>query len=248
MQEMNKEVRENTIRKVAKLIALANDSGATGPEAELAMKRAEQIMTKYAIEMTEVMSKRKTKMSVEEMTTREDADCWYYSKGYSDWELTLGWGISPIFNVESIMCHNAWDVDKRTGKFEAQPKMAFMGVPEDVALVVYFFDYCQNEIGVACEIYDKRVTIQNNFAKGMVGRIIDRLKTLYKRVSENLPADCTAIVLYNKDLAKGRKNKEFNPKSLVRHRGTSTKMNQDYINGVKAGDNLHLSSNRDQVN
>ena len=239
MQEMNEEVRANTIAKVAKLIALANDEGATKAESELAMKRAEQIMQKYHIAMTEVMSKRKKKnLSVEDMTTREDADCYFFSRGYSDWELFLGAGIAATFNVEAVHTQD-WV------NFEQFHKLAFMGVPEDVALVVYFFDYCQNEFVRASEIYDKMITVQNNFARGMVDRILFRLETLYKRVERTMSAECTDIVLYSKDLAASRKQKEF-PDCRIYY-GRKKKFDQHYENGVDAGDRVHLSSNRDQI-
>jgi len=245
MQEMNEQIRENTIAKISKLLALANDDGATPAESELAMKRATQIMGKYKIEMAEVQSKRKSTKSVDEMTDREDADCYFYSKGYSNWEFNLAWGISPIFDVECVQTWGEWKYNPKKRKNDCDPKMAFMGVPEDVALVLYFFDYCQNEIGRACEVYDKRVTVQQTFAIGMVGRICHRLRELYKRVRENLPSDCMDIVLYNKDLAKNRKDLEF-PLTKI-HKGPRTKYNEHYFNGIKAGKHLHLSSNRDQV-
>jgi len=227
-------------------MALANDKGATSAEAELAMYRATKIMEKYKIEMAEVQAKRKTTRSVDEMTDREDADCFFYSKGHSNWEFNLAWGIAPIFEVECIQTWGKWYVNPRSKKYDCDPKMAFMGVPEDVALVVYFFDYCQNEIGRACEIYDKRIKVQHTFAMGMVGRILLRLRELYKRVKENLPSDCLEIALYNKDLAKNRRDLEF-PITKRAKGGPRIRFDEHYLNGVNAGKHVHLSSNRDQV-
>jgi CRISPR/Cas system-associated endoribonuclease Cas2 len=233
---------ESVKATIAKLITLANNEGATENESRVAMDRAKKLMAKHSLQEAEVL-REKIKQGVDINAVQEDADCYYEGK-YWNWEARLGWKIAPIFECKAIRGYQQydWDTDDK------MRKMHFVGIPNDLALVLYFFDYCQDEIGRHMEAAypNGGQRKQNSFALGMVERILERLEEFYKRYQEEMSADCTDIVIFKKDAVQKAYDTNF-PNAKTTH-SSSRPLSSEYLKGRIAGDRVHLSSNLSQVN
>jgi len=232
---------ESVKATIAKLITLANNKGATENESAVALDRAKKLMAKYQLDEASVLREKiKTGVSIE--AVKETADT-YYSGRFFTWEHSLGWRLAPIFECKAVRGREMRDEDGR----EYQP-MHFVGLPNDMALTLYFFDYCQDEIGRHMESAypNGGQRVQNSFALGMVSRIVERLDEFYKRYKEEMGANCTDIVIYKEDAIKKTWDREFPFTTLSRT--SSRPLSAEYMAGRAAGDRVHLSSNLRQVN
>lgn len=232
---------ESVKATIAKLITLANNEAATENEAKVAMERAQKLMAKYQLEEATVL-REKISTGVNLEAGKESGDCFYFGK-FWNWEYTLGWRIAPVFECKAIRSSEFydWDSDSKARQ------MHFVGMPTDLSLVLYFFDYCQNEIARHMELSypNGGQKVQNSFALGMVARIIERLEEFYKRYQEELRSECTDIVIFKEDAIAKTWKKEF-PHS-TQHRSSSRPLSKEYLKGRAAGDHVHLSSNLRQV-
>lgn len=226
---------------IAKLITLANDKGATKGEAETAMERATALMTKYQLDQAEVLSQKIEKSETLDVL-QEEADCYYFEQSFN-WEYSLGWSIGNIFDCKAIRSRNGFAATN--DKFFPAYKMIFIGMPDDIALVLYFFDYCQNEIGRETELFTKLKRKGNDFALGMTTRVIERLTEMYKKAAEQTQETCKALIVVKKDAIDKHVAKEF--PHLRKDKATKIKDTSAYMQGVAAGNRVSLSSNRRQV-
>lgn len=226
---------------IAKLITLANNEGATENEARVAMERAQKLMAKYELDEAEVL-RQKIKRGVKVEAVREDADCFYVGK-FFNWEFRLGWDIAKIFDVYAIKTYDNknFNWDKR----QFQPMMSFLGMPNDLSLVLYFFDYCQNEVARHMELAYKTQQKQNSFAEGMVNRITERLQELYRRYKAEVQASTTDIVIYKDDAIQRAKDEHFPDR--MKTRSKRKLLSNEFFHGREAGKHVHLSSNLRQV-
>lgn len=239
--EGNKVNLDSVKATIAKLITLANNAGATENEAKVAMERAKKLMAKYSLEEASIM-REKIKQGIEVEAQYEAVDTYYYSK-QTDWEHRLGWGIAEIFECKGVRGHEEYDHEEK----DWTRKMHFVGMPNDIALVLYFYDYCQNEIALAMEISYKKngnVRKKNQFACGMVARIIERLTEFYKRYKEEVSTTTMDIVVYKKD-AVDKKYAQVFPNTVPSR--LKSVYSSDYFAGRKAGEHVHLSSNLNQI-
>lgn len=232
---------ESVKATVAKLITLANNDGATENEREVAMERAKRLMAKYQLEEAAVL-REKIQTGVNVKAVKEDAECWYYGRLFN-WEYRLGWDIAPVFECKAVRGLESyqWETDTKT-----RP-MHFVGMPNDIALVLYFFDYCQNEIARHMEAAYPQAgqKVQNSFALGMVSRIIERLQEFYTRWKEEVSNGCTDIIIYKEDAIDKAYDHHF-PKTK-KTRGSSKPLSKEFLKGRAAGEHVHLSSNLNQV-
>lgn len=238
---MTKTDIESIKATIAKLITLANNPGATENESRVAMDRAQKLMAKYELDEAEIL-RQKIKQGVKVEAVREDADCYYVGKYYM-WEFRLGWDIAKIFDVYAIKTWNNKEFNWEKSQF--QPMMSFLGMPNDLSLVLYFFDYCQNEIARHMELAYPTQQKQNSFAEGMVNRIIERLQVLYTRYKAEVQASTTDIVVFKKDAIQEAKDLHFPD----RQKGKSRRrlLANEFHKGREAGKYVHLSSNLRQV-
>lgn len=246
---MNSGDLESVKATIAKLITLANNEGATENEARVAMERATRLMAKHNLNQAEVMMQ-KVSAGEKLSAVNESADCYYHEASYN-WEYKLGWGLAPIFECKGVRSadHDWTEVINGNKKRPTKTySMAFIGLPEDVALVLYFFDYCQDEVGNQMELTKFGKRQQNDFALGMVYRILERLEEMYAKVAEEIEGSttCTALIVVKKDAVSERVEQDF-PKLK---NAPPSKRDIDYgafMQGRAAGDRVHLGSNRKQV-
>ena len=226
---------------IAKLITLANNDAATENEAKVAMDRAKKLMAKHQLEEAQVL-REKIKEGVDVKAVQEDADCYYDGK-YWNWEAKLGWQMALVFECKAVRGYQQWDYDADM----TMRQMHFVGLPSDLSLVLYFFDYCQDEIGRHMELAypNGGQRRQNSFALGMVERIIQRLQDFYKKYQAEMSADCTDIVIFKSDAVQKAYNENFPNAKLSRT--SSQPLSREYLKGLEAGKHVHLSSNLRQV-
>ena len=232
---------ESVKATIAKLITLANNAGATENEKFVAMDRAKALMTKYQLDQAEVL-RQKIKTGVDVEAIKEDARCYYTGK-LENWEFRLGWRLGEIFECYAIRGYPYYDftTDKKLRD------MSFVGLPSDISLVLYFFDYCQNEIARHMELAypTDGQKVRNSFALGMVMRIVERMKEFYTKYKEEIMSSCTDIVIYKEDAINKKKNEAFPNRGMVRLQGQTS--SKDYLKGRAAGEYVHLSSNLRQA-
>jgi len=227
------EIQNKVIAKIQKLITLSMDDGATPHEREAASRMATKLMTKYNIQVLSTKTKDDMTTDNVEHTT---VDMFYAGHGDRlNWEAYLSDAVSTPFGVRVI-----WS------KGYGHGTVHFVGMPEDVDLALYFFEYLQIEIDVqGNEFFPRHKLKRNDFGIGMVARIRERLMDLYRRVHQELPSDCKALVVY-KDKAVTDKVKQLFPRT----RSNRAKPNIDrqaYSKGWVAGGGVDLSSNREQI-
>lgn len=232
---------ESVKATIAKLITLANNAGATENEARVAMDRAKKLMAKHSLEEAEVL-REKIKTGVDVNAVKESADCFYEGK-FWNWEARLGWKIAPIFECKAIRGYQQydWDMDDK------MRQMHFVGLPNDLSLVLYFFDYCQDEVARHMEAAypNGGQRRQNSFALGMVERILERLDEFYKRYQEEMSSACTDITIFKEDAVQRAYEQNFpNARTSTM---SSRPLSKEFLKGRAAGEFVHLSSNLRQV-
>jgi CRISPR/Cas system-associated endoribonuclease Cas2 len=233
---------ESVKATIAKLITLANNESATENEARVAMNRAERLMAKYQLDQAQIL-REKIKVGVDVSAATVSAKCYYTGK-LENWEYRLGHALSKIFECMSVKGRPYREADTNRKARD----MYFIGLPNDLSLTLYFFDYCQDEIGRHMELAypDEGQRVRNSFAVGMVTRIRQRMKELYKRYKELILSDCTDIVIF-KDDAIDREKKNAFPHGTSKSYLHTKNIAEEFRKGMEAGNHVHLSSNLRQV-
>ena len=223
----NGKSEEKIIDLIAKLLVLAADDGATEAEKKNAMEKAETIMLKYNIDQARrVLTKEKV-----ESNGASDTKVQFFAG--CRWEQELGWGIARAFECRGVGF---------TGY------MTFIGIKEDLELVVYFFNRLLRYINSAGrKAYPRSKANQRAYCLGMSIRVVERLKELYANVAKRMPNECMALIVVKKDAIAKRMDELF-PRGLGKARRISTSQYNPALNaGYRDGAKVSLHSNRVQV-
>lgn len=216
--------KEQVMETVIKLMTLSKDHAATENERQVALDKATMLMTKYGIQT--IQSKSKEQLSSTDSVEDTVIEMFYGHKGsHATWEILLGIACTKPFGVMFI---------------KVDDTLHFFGMPEDLELSVYFFNYLQMEIDVQShDLYPKHSSKRNSFGRGMANIIYERMMELYHRVQQATPSDCRALIVV-KDKAV---TERFNQKYPHTHtKKSSARMDNDaYRKGVIAGQQVDLS-------
>jgi len=200
---------------VTKLIQMAMDERTPPEEAHNAMVKATAIMTKEKIAIAEVM---RTKEQAEEAVV-EDKVKFTYGDTNQKWERSLLMAVSKPFDCECILLNSYKPGTYRSMSWD---RGAFIGHPTDVENCKYFFGYLQFTIaGMIRRCNFRKVVEKDSYGAGVVLRVGERLKEMFKKVDDSLPSDTKAVMVLKKDAAKS-KFKELYPhtKSVASRRTT----------------------------
>lgn len=227
---MEREKKQKMMEIVAKLLLLSMNDGATEAEKANAGAKARAIMLKYGIAQAEAMGK-KTADDLNGDTNRQDLETF----DGADWEVMLAAGIATGFDCTCVTPYN-------------NAKVYFVGMKDDLELVIYFYNRLLRYIYSAGQKeypQTSHVKKRQSYCYGMESKVCMRLKDLYKKVKEEMPTECKALMVIKKDAVSKRVRREFGP--LGNGKATQRPDMDAYYKGMKDGDKVSLHSNKTRV-
>jgi len=220
--------RLELIEKVSKLMALAEDKGATPAEKKLAAEHAARIMLKYGLQERDIRVDNKTA----EKVIRHD-----YNIGprAPTWEGVLAVHITRLFDTR-IVRSKRWDLEN--GKTVQNTYLVFIGLPKDVDVSVYFFQHLRRSVGNKTR--QARTRNKSDFALGMTDRLNERMEEAFRfRYQFAEEAGCTDLILVKDKLVTEAMAEMF---GKLRKGGRITLRNREaYMSGRKEGDKVNIS-------
>lgn len=217
--------KQKVIDTIAKLMALAMNDGATDAEKANAMQKAQHIMVKHNIAQAEVMSKEKVEHNGASRTNVNMFDS-------DEWEKLLGWSIARVFDCKAVGFNN---------------QMLFFGMKDDLDLAIYFYNRLLRYISsMGRQAYSKGYKNKiRSYCRGCQTRVSERLTELYKKVTEELPVECLALVVVKEKVID---NKILNDIGGTRNARVGRRPDMEaFKRGMEDGDSIPLHSNRTQV-
>jgi hypothetical protein len=222
--------KQKVIDTIAKLMALAMDSGATPAERDNAMEKATRIMVKHNIAQAEVNPKEKVEANGAEMTGLNlfEGDIW---------EIMLGVSIARVFDCKPVTEHD-------------RSQIYFFGLKDDLDITVYFYNRLLRYISsMSMKAYPhgpngfKRK--MRSYCRGVQMKVSKRLEELYKKVQEIIPSECRDLVVVKEKVVGDKIKSEF--PSLRKLQSQARPDMDAYRKGFDDGDSVPLHSNREQV-
>lgn len=226
---MTSEKKAEMIDKIQKLLALGTSPNPH--EAELAQRKAAELMAQYAIDFADLRTGKKP----EELYIRINVEGSSESERIVKWESFLAGSVAKCFDSAIV---NTRTYDLQAG--EVRWNIAFMGTKSDLELAIFFFKYLRRTVGRAAEVNCRLVEDQKTFAISMCLVLQERLLELYQRVQDIIPTDCRALVLVKKQEVSEFKAKQF--PNL--QKGSPIKINGSnaaYNAGKEAGKRVNLN-------
>lgn len=121
---------QDIIKRITKLLALANDKAASSAEAELALKHANRLLAKHNLSMTDV-----SVGAIQQDITEKEGIEFGVVKEEGRWETVL---------MSVIAQHNFCQSINHTVQGIKGGKISVVGKPENVEIVVYQFEVARN--------------------------------------------------------------------------------------------------------
>ena len=224
--------RDRVKQRVAKLLNITLDKGASENEAMIAAERAAELMAFYDIEASElsVRSARAIKQTVR-------------ARKYGNMIIA-----APVARHIAQLCDcRYWGSTEETGKH-----YTFFGLPADAEIAAYLFDLINNGIVAEVGIYKASPdyltatgthgrTLVSSFIAGMEDRICARLDALReeKQSAIQKATGRSLVVIKGAQIAEDFKATGIRLVSSGIRRSTG---GSGYTNGQAAGDRLPLSS------
>lgn len=219
--------KNEVVEKVAKCLALSEDSGATEGEREQASRTAERLMLKYNIEQLDFT------LNVEdEKTDAKKQDVSMFGEG--EWEMYLAQGIARVFHCEIVI-------------FQITNKIVFFGMKNDLEITIDLFERLLFLIDSKGSLaYPKSYKAKiRAYCSGMQSRVVSRLKDLYKRAEDKMTSDCKELIIVKKDIVKNKVKEVFPNTGLIK--GKERPNAEAFQRGLRDGNNVSLHSNRKRV-
>jgi len=222
---MEKKDKQRLIEVVSKLVALANDAGATDGEKAAATEKAAKMMAKYSISDFEIGAFNGeaeldlTRVDIEGLTGR-----------HRNWESTLAGTIARVFDSRVVLT-----------TYTEPWSASFVGFAADVEVSVHFYTRLRRAVTRYSKLEYPGAQLKNRnvFAYGMVRKLGQRLQEAFVKRDEYIPSDCKDLVI-----AKGCKVKDFMEELFPNTRSTSGPKikgsREAYIKGQKAGEKVTL--------
>jgi hypothetical protein len=165
--------KEKAIDLVQKVLAKANNN-TNQHEAELAMLKAQELMVKYNLEMSEISDIKEDKEVVKTDVTKEGKTLW--------WVKQLASVIGKNFRCEALLY-----------TLDGKSKMVFIGLKEDVAVAVKVFGFATDSMLMCSDRYIDILKVKNGTTdryteekKNYIQGFIEGIKTKYaEQVKQN---------------------------------------------------------------
>lgn len=220
--------REKALDKVRKLMNLANNDAAEGNEVDNALRQAESLMKKFAIDMAEAVQQGK-KLSFD---WQEDNA--YFGKGNKNSPIWYQWMAVAVAKFTDTICVGSYHFEHGAG-------VKFRGNGEDVVFATWLIDSLKEQLRRAtrdakCGSPENRETFRKAFAHGVVRKITELRE---KRDAEMKATHGNALVVVNTKLVErdahfgGEKYRT----SKTRWTGDATTFNKGFTAGKNANVN-----------
>ena len=199
---MNKETPDNVLRRVQKLMAIANDTRADPNEAASAAAHAANIMQKYQIEEADVIFaalKNSDELSEEIMQPRL-AEWNEPQRRIPKWANLFAAKIGEFTGARPV-------IGQVVTKYGIEPAIKFQGYSSDVKVSVYMMEFLQQtmrrlrtEFKTGFTYQTKGVTSLRSYTEGLTLGILDVLDIEIKKrkaeeIAENTASTSTALVV-----------------------------------------------------
>lgn len=214
---MESKEKQEIIDKVQKLLALTNSS--FEGESLAAKKKAAELMAKYSISMMDLSSEEK----IQKAFIRAEVKM---ANGEMMWEGSLSVGTSKAFDCLVVRINHGthWAI-------------AFLGVESDIELATYFYKYLRRTIGQMTLVFSKNKKERDDYGRGIVNTVSNRLAELYKMRNEASP-DCRDLVVVKQKGLEQYVKQQF-PGGLTKGRQRS--VGRSFENGCEDGKKVNLS-------
>lgn len=235
MDDLHKGLRAKALEKIRKLLALANDGGATEHEAAAAARQAEKMMRAHQVESAEVVLK---EMETDEAFEREVADASPDSRGghrftrVPTWCGMVGVGVAKATSTKIDIVGTPAGV-----------KIRFSGYAMDAALAAWMQAYLTSAVERAAKKRGGDRRAGANFRFGAASVLQKRLKEIAEErdAEAQAPSGSTALVLWK---TKERRVEEMFGKQKIKNVKLTTYDHESDQAGREAGASIAIHRNR----
>jgi hypothetical protein len=225
-------------QKIAALLALAGNEGATEAEASLAAERAQEMMLKYGISLAEITMN-------DTAAKRIGADTIRFPVESGEWRIYLADGVVKSVGGQMVIHSGCWDPETN----KTRKEFTFI-CPEgtvDSCLDLYRWMEAQLALVSSEEMRNRKETWvhgrswRRSWLVGASTRICSRLQEKYRQAQEETETS-TALVLM-RDAVKDKMAELF--PSLSTHRYNQSRLNGEaYRHGSSAGEQFDIGGGK----
>lgn len=221
--------QQKVIEQIQKLLALSKSENKN--EAALALARAESLLEKYRLDITQIEM-----MTGQKEAIIQDEDPLFDSPQIAEWESLLANGIAFLHGCTTI----------RIG----EKIIKIIGRASDIFFVRYFIQYITLELFRIStkEFYKKRKDYKDAWFKGAVEVIYERMYQEKQKTQQKCTNQFAVVTINNRYQESQQKLQEFYPNSeLIKYDPIKAKNEQAYRNGREAGKTIQLS-HKEKIN
>jgi hypothetical protein len=215
--------RENVVRKIQAMLKLAQDSGASEGEINVALQKAHKLLEKYDLSMSDV----ELKTEVEDMVTVVGGE---FTRTYQ-WIWDISRAIDKLCNTKCIRFGRGWHF-----------RMTFCGTRTDTATAISMFQFLFGTI----QVMGKRARLpgikeRNSYCNGVGRRILNRVHEMTREETPETE-QTTAIVLVKNQAVEKYAEETHNIHTIKPP--TVSKDTMAYIRGFRDGKRVPLSTTK----
>jgi len=231
-------------KKIAKLLAMANDSGASEAEAQMAFEKAQEYLAEYNLNADDVTNDLEHEDITDEAFTEQVRETW---------QITLRTATARLY-----FCKYYYNTGVLDDNYKKATEHNYVGRPHNIAVAKSMASYLINTIKRLGEEHvlpipgDKRTIsgIRRNFELGCASKVTARINQKYREIERQDPGDYqiegtkhNLPALYKSELALCQDHLK---NQGIHLRSTSTKRNvtngEAYHRGRAAGESVSLNT------
>lgn len=219
-------VPDNILARIRAMLALAGDTGATEAEAATAAQKAQELLTQYNLDTTDLGSDKPNPSQVGE---------WTYEKPHYKWQQSLYGAVAKAY-----FC---------TVYIDNKNMLAFVGTETNVKTAEELARWISLQLdwmafhAVQDEELHKQ-SFRNNFLWGATGRIATRLKDKTRQMSKDQPQVMSLVIHHEANNIAFLNNKGL----ILSRRGSQARIGMNgYDEGTAAGDRVSIFGESEQV-
>ncbi len=217
--------REKALDKVKKLMNLANCEAASEGEVDNALRQAEALMRKYAIDMVEAMESGK-KLSFDWQEERS-----FFGNGNKACPIWYQWMAVAVAKFTDTIAASCRDQVQGAG-------VLFRGHDEDVIFATWLIDHLKEQLRRAtrdakCGSPENRETFRKAFARGVVAKVNE----IRAQRDQKLPGN--ALIVVNTKITE--RDAHFGGEKYRTSKSRVTGDSASYSKGFTAGKNATMN-------
>ena len=231
-------------KKIAKLLAMANDSGASEAEAQMAFEKAQEYLAEYNLNADDVTNDLEHEDITDEAFTEQVRETW---------QISLRTATARLY-----FCKYYYSTGVLDENYKKATEHNYVGRPHNIAVAKSMASYLINTIKRLGEEHvapvpgDKRTLngIRRNFELGCASKVTARINQKYREIERQDPGDYqiegtkhNLPALYKSELALCQDHLK---NQGIHLRSTSSKRNvtngEAYHRGRAAGENVSLNT------